>query len=334
MCCVMPPASPAATSVWRIASSSDVLPWSTWPMIVTTGGRGSSSSSASSNSGSASASSAAETISISLSNSSARIWIVSSDRVCVTMAISPRPISFLMISGTGTPRYSETSLTVEPELIRIVCALSWGRPGGGLLEGAAPAPASASPRRAPRGVAAGTAARAARTAARTAPGGLGVDDDAADAAARAGARSPCSEERVGRCGWRRPGRRPAPCRRPGRCGPAAAAGAPAARAAARPCAPAPAAGGAGAPPARRASSAGEAHAAAGRSLGLGLRLGAVARLLGRSLAGERASASPSSTADAAALTFRPYALRRFITSAVGMSYCLASSWTRFLAMCV
>ena len=39
MCWVMPPASPAATSVWRMASSSDVLPWSTWPMIVTTGGR-------------------------------------------------------------------------------------------------------------------------------------------------------------------------------------------------------------------------------------------------------------------------------------------------------
>ena len=38
MCWVMPPASPAATSVSRIASSSDVLPWSTWPMIVTTGG--------------------------------------------------------------------------------------------------------------------------------------------------------------------------------------------------------------------------------------------------------------------------------------------------------
>ena len=39
MCWVMPPASPAATSVSRIASSSEVLPWSTWPMIVTTGGR-------------------------------------------------------------------------------------------------------------------------------------------------------------------------------------------------------------------------------------------------------------------------------------------------------
>lgn len=39
MCCVMPPASPAATEVFRSASRSVVLPWSTWPMIVTTGGR-------------------------------------------------------------------------------------------------------------------------------------------------------------------------------------------------------------------------------------------------------------------------------------------------------
>src|SRR3954465_1646527 len=53
MCWVMPPASPAATSVWRIASSSDVLPWSTWPMIVITGGRGSRASSASAKTGSA-----------------------------------------------------------------------------------------------------------------------------------------------------------------------------------------------------------------------------------------------------------------------------------------
>jgi hypothetical protein len=29
----------------------------------------------------------------------------------------------------------------------------------------------------------------------------------------------------------------------------------------------------------------------------------------------------------------PAAFSRFITSAVGMLYCLASSWTRFLAMC-
>ena len=45
MCCVIPPASVSTTAVSRIASSSVVLPWSTWPMIVTTGGRASSDSS-------------------------------------------------------------------------------------------------------------------------------------------------------------------------------------------------------------------------------------------------------------------------------------------------
>ena len=40
MCCVIPPASVSTTADSRIASSSVVLPWSTWPMIVTTGGRG------------------------------------------------------------------------------------------------------------------------------------------------------------------------------------------------------------------------------------------------------------------------------------------------------
>ncbi len=49
MCCVMPPASPETTLVSRIASSRLVLPWSTWPMIVTTGARGMRSSGASSN---------------------------------------------------------------------------------------------------------------------------------------------------------------------------------------------------------------------------------------------------------------------------------------------
>ena len=37
ICCVMPPASPAATFVFLMASRSEVLPWSTWPMTVTTG---------------------------------------------------------------------------------------------------------------------------------------------------------------------------------------------------------------------------------------------------------------------------------------------------------
>ncbi len=51
MCWVMPPASPSATCALRMASSNDVLPWSTWPMMVTTGGRATSSSGLSSVSG-------------------------------------------------------------------------------------------------------------------------------------------------------------------------------------------------------------------------------------------------------------------------------------------
>ena len=45
MCWVMPPASFETTLVCRIASRSLVLPWSTWPMTVTTGGRATRSSS-------------------------------------------------------------------------------------------------------------------------------------------------------------------------------------------------------------------------------------------------------------------------------------------------
>ena len=40
MCWVMPPNSASVTFDERMASSSDVLPWSTWPMMVTTGARG------------------------------------------------------------------------------------------------------------------------------------------------------------------------------------------------------------------------------------------------------------------------------------------------------
>ena len=59
MCWVMPPASPAATSVSRIASSRLVLPWSTCPMTVMTGARGSRSAGSSTATSSASASSSA-----------------------------------------------------------------------------------------------------------------------------------------------------------------------------------------------------------------------------------------------------------------------------------
>ena len=115
MCWVMPPASPAATSVSRIASSSEVLPWSTWPMIVITGGRSISSSSVSSKAGSSSASSVAPIMSTFLSKDSASTSIASSDSVWVSVAISPSSISFLITSGAPSWSDSATSLTVEPE---------------------------------------------------------------------------------------------------------------------------------------------------------------------------------------------------------------------------
>lgn len=40
MCCVMPPASVDTIWLFLRLSSRVVLPWSTWPMMVTTGGRG------------------------------------------------------------------------------------------------------------------------------------------------------------------------------------------------------------------------------------------------------------------------------------------------------
>ena len=89
-------------------------------MIVTTGGRCTRSAGSSSNAGAAESSSATEVISIVRSNSSAMIWIASSGRVCVSVAIWPSIISFLMTSGTGTRSDSATSLTFEPVATRTV----------------------------------------------------------------------------------------------------------------------------------------------------------------------------------------------------------------------
>ena len=96
MCWVIPPASPATTSVERMRSSRSVLPWSTWPITVTTGGRGrwsaSSSSSSSSKyraSNSASCSSPGSTRRTSAPISAAKSSIMSSLSDCVAMTISP-----------------------------------------------------------------------------------------------------------------------------------------------------------------------------------------------------------------------------------------------------
>ena len=214
MCWVMPPASPAATSVSRTASSSEVLPWSTWPMIVTTGGRSTRSSSASSNTGSSSSSSSEWTISMSLLNSDASTSMVSSGSVWVSVLSSPSAISFFITSGVETPRYSATSLTVEPELMRMTSSTTarCGRTRLGLfvIDPAPTAPAALTARRLVglrRSASAGSAAR-----------GLGIDDHPAPAAGAAG--SALALQRVaGRdaCVRRRPGCAPRHPARLGRC---------------------------------------------------------------------------------------------------------------------
>ena len=72
-------------------------------------------SSASSNSGSSGSSSAAVTISILRSYSSAIAFTESSVRVCVSVAISPIIISFLITSAAARPSNSATSRTVAPD---------------------------------------------------------------------------------------------------------------------------------------------------------------------------------------------------------------------------
>ncbi len=115
MCCVIPPASVETTEVLRIASSNVVLPWSTWPMIVTTGGRATRSASLSSNVSSSSSSSAACLMMISRPTSAAIISTSSSESDWVAVRIWPRLIRSLMICGIAMPTACERSLTVTPD---------------------------------------------------------------------------------------------------------------------------------------------------------------------------------------------------------------------------
>ena len=115
MCCVIPPASVSTTDASRIASRSVVFPWSTWPMIVTTGGRSTRSSGASSKTSGSSSSSATCLMLISRLTSAAITCTASSERDCVIVTISPRPIMILMIWAAGMPSACDRSLTVTPE---------------------------------------------------------------------------------------------------------------------------------------------------------------------------------------------------------------------------
>ena len=111
MCCVMPPASPAITLALRMLSSSDVLPWSTWPMTVTIGGRGTQSSGLSSSSLMASDTSAL-TYSVLKPNSSATMLIVSASSRWLMETIIPMLMQVEMTSETETSIMLARSLAV------------------------------------------------------------------------------------------------------------------------------------------------------------------------------------------------------------------------------
>src|SRR5499426_1856394 len=110
MCCVMPPNSFSATFDLRMASSSDVLPWSTWPMTVTTGGRrlncdGSRSSSSTT-------SPSTERISTSTLNLSATSLAAVGSRSSLTVAITPSSSRALITSPDFRRIFSASSPTV------------------------------------------------------------------------------------------------------------------------------------------------------------------------------------------------------------------------------
>eukprot|EP00962_Isochrysis_galbana_P001307 scaffold331_cov101-Isochrysis_galbana.AAC.2 len=119
MAWVMPPASLAATSVLRSASSSEVLPWSTWPITVTTGDRRTRLSSSSSSSStphsipSLSVSAASEPArDTSAPNPSAMASAVSASIDCVADASTPRFIRSLTTSAMPTLSLAARSPTV------------------------------------------------------------------------------------------------------------------------------------------------------------------------------------------------------------------------------
>ena len=99
ICWVIPPASRSVTRVERIASSRDVLPWSTWPITQTTGGRGTrffgSSSSSFKSSAMTSIFSSGSQIKL---NSSAISSAVSKSTSWFTVTISPFIKSFFTMA--------------------------------------------------------------------------------------------------------------------------------------------------------------------------------------------------------------------------------------------
>ena len=117
ICCVIPPASPVTTRELRIASNNVVLPWSTCPMIVTTGGRFSKSSSESSITIFSNSVTSVKILSFTSNPaSSANNSTVSRSNVWLTVAIIPSINNCLTISPVDFPRRSAKSPTVNSSL--------------------------------------------------------------------------------------------------------------------------------------------------------------------------------------------------------------------------
>ena len=163
MCCVMPPASPLATRARRMLSSSEVLPWSTWPITVTTGGRGSStavdvpSSSLSASSASGSSSLAARAlwpissttiIAVSWSSTWLMVTIVPIFIIVLITSTALTAILWarsatLIVSGTVTSRTIGPLAPVAPSAPSSSCRRV---PILGCLQPPVPAPPVTSPR--------------------------------------------------------------------------------------------------------------------------------------------------------------------------------------------
>ena len=127
MCWVMPPASPLTTLVLRMASSSEVLPWSTWPMMVTTGGRGSRYSSASVWPMKPSSTSASDTRLGVWPNSVTISSAVSASITSLILCISPCAISSLMTStDRSVMRLASSWMVITSGMITSRITLSRG----------------------------------------------------------------------------------------------------------------------------------------------------------------------------------------------------------------
>ena len=113
MAWVIPPASPLATLVFLIVSKRVVLPWSTCPIIVTTGGLSIKSSSLSTISNSSKLTSS---IVLSFFNvllkSATKILAVSKSREALIFTSIPKAINFFINVAAGTFKAPANSATV------------------------------------------------------------------------------------------------------------------------------------------------------------------------------------------------------------------------------